>query len=571
MSETVSAELSAAGRAALDALQAENRASAARLRACYALHQLCEDEQFERDVEAGHLDPENYLDTPGDGGPFGRNRPDHAVLDPFTVACAELVAHFGVHQRRASAMLTLAVNLVENFPALLSAMESGRLDERTAGMLASHMRTVDSTVRRAVQQAVVDWLLAALAAGERPGRNAILSRTDQIIAAHDPIGIRARRAAAARERNVSIRRKPDGMADLTAHLTAVEASTISAALDSAASAEVAREKAARKSAAADIAAAAGMAAAAGNSDTAGDPGTGAASHDAIPLLGERSNGERRADALIGALLGTGTDDEVGRAAGHAGPGAGVRAGAAARHGAGAIAPLIRPVITVLAPRGPDDEPEVYFPRSGPAAIDALIALLSRSVGANITLPDSTPGSSDTAGGRRRYRISAELARRVRLRDGTCRHPGCSEPAENCDVDHVRPFSHSDPPRGGPTSEANLMCLCRRHHRLKTFHDWRYRLSRDGTLSVSTSSGLTLTTRPDGPLARWRELDDESVPRSASTHRPESTHWYRRARRVAAERQQTLDAAQSTPANRPDRPERPERPDRADPDLDPPPF
>src|SRR5699024_4920165 len=145
MSATGGAEPSAAGRAELDALQAENRASAARLRACYARHQLCEDEQLERDVEAGHLDPENCLHTPGDGGPFGRNRPDHAVLDPFTVACAELVAHFGVHQRRASAMLTLAVNLVENFPALLSAMESGRLDERTAGMVASQMRNVDST------------------------------------------------------------------------------------------------------------------------------------------------------------------------------------------------------------------------------------------------------------------------------------------------------------------------------------------------------------------------------------------------------------------------------------------
>src|SRR5699024_2577503 len=115
--------------------------------------------------------------------------------------------------------------------------------------------------------------------------------------------------------------------------------------------------------------------------------------------------------------------------------------------------------------------------------------------------------------------SAAHARRVRPPDGTSRHPGCSAPAENCDVDHVRPFSHSDPPRGGPTSEANLMCLCRRHHRLKTFHDWRYRLSRDGTLSVSTSSGLTLTTRPDGPLARWREPAGESVPRPAHPRPP----------------------------------------------------
>lgn len=559
MAEAASAELSAAGRAALEALHVENRASAARLRACYALHQLCEDEQFERDVEAGHLDPENYLCTPGPGGAGGRGRRDHSVLDPFTVACAELIAHFGVHQRRASAMLTLAVNLVERFPALISAMESGRLDERTAGMLASHMRTVDSTVLRAVQQAVIDWLLAAIAAGERPGRDAILSRTDQIIAEHDPIGIRARRAAAVRERNVNIRRKPDGMADLTAHLTAGEASTISAALDGAVKAELTREKAAREAAAEAMAAGAATSAAEGDSGHGGPPAPGA-----IPLLGERGNGERRADALVGALLGTG-GSEVGNG--------GAGEGGASGVGGGSSAPLIRPTITVLAPLGPDGEPEVYFPRSGPAAIDALITLLSRSVGAGITLPDPTPGSSDTADGRRRYRISTELARKVRLRDGTCRHPGCSVPAENCDVDHVRPFGHSGPTSGGPTSEANLMCLCRRHHRLKTFHDWRYRLSRDGTLTVTTKSGLTLTTRPDGPLARWRDREDEPSPRTPSAARAERTHWYRRARRIAAERRQTLEAAQAAQAAQAARAEATEEPaaDRPEPDPDPPPF
>ena len=57
-----------------------------------------------------------------------------------------------------------------------------------------------------------------------------------------------------------------------------------------------------------------------------------------------------------------------------------------------------------------------------------------------------------------YRPGARIARLVRLRDGRCRFPGCSVAARFCDLDHVQPWP------AGPTSAANLMCLCRRHHR-----------------------------------------------------------------------------------------------------------
>jgi hypothetical protein len=53
-------------------------------------------------------------------------------------------------------------------------------------------------------------------------------------------------------------------------------------------------------------------------------------------------------------------------------------------------------------------------------------------------------------------------------------------------------------RGGPTDCANLCCLCRRHHRLKTHADgWRFEMRPDGLLSVTTPSGVTRTTRPPG--------------------------------------------------------------------------
>ena len=132
-----------------------------------------------------------------------------------------------------------------------------------------------------------------------------------------------------------------------------------------------------------------------------------------------------------------------------------QAGAGAGHRPPAT--QIRPTITVLAPPGPDGEPEVYLPRGGPATIDALIELLTRSTGATITVPDTAPGAADNPHHAHRYRISDRLAHRIRLRDGTCRHPGCSVPADACDIDHVRPFNHTDPTAGGPTLDPRAIC------------------------------------------------------------------------------------------------------------------
>jgi Domain of unknown function (DUF222)/HNH endonuclease len=63
--------------------------------------------------------------------------------------------------------------------------------------------------------------------------------------------------------------------------------------------------------------------------------------------------------------------------------------------------------------------------------------------------------------------SAKLADFVRCRDLTCRAPGCDRPATQCDLDHTVPYA-----TGGATHASNLKCLCRRHHRLKTFWGWR---------------------------------------------------------------------------------------------------
>ena len=93
----------------------------------------------------------------------------------------------------------------------------------------------------------------------------------------------------------------------------------------------------------------------------------------------------------------------------------------------------------------------------------------------------------------RYEPTPAHRRYARTRDRTCRQPGCHNRAGWADLDHVLPYAC-----GGETDCANLCCLCRRHHRLKTHAEgWHYVMTPDGVLSVTTPSGITRTSRPPG--------------------------------------------------------------------------
>ena len=92
-------------------------------------------------------------------------------------------------------------------------------------------------------------------------------------------------------------------------------------------------------------------------------------------------------------------------------------------------------------------------------------------------------------GSRGYRPGRRVAALVRARDGRCRFPGCSVAARFCDLDHVRPWP------GGPTAPENLMCLCRRHHRIKQRLNWWVRLLPDGRAVWTDPTGRVRTSWP----------------------------------------------------------------------------
>jgi hypothetical protein len=67
---------------------------------------------------------------------------------------------------------------------------------------------------------------------------------------------------------------------------------------------------------------------------------------------------------------------------------------------------------------------------------------------------------------RRRHAPAALADHVRLRDRTCRVPGCTVPAEETEIDHT--VRHAD---SGDTSAANTGAHCKYHNLWKERSPW----------------------------------------------------------------------------------------------------
>ncbi len=117
------------------------------------------------------------------------------------------------------------------------------------------------------------------------------------------------------------------------------------------------------------------------------------------------------------------------------------------------------------------------------------ALLAGEVPGRASRARSSDVVTTDGGGDIDYRPPEALRRQVRLRDGHCRFPGCSRPARQCDIDHVRPWPL------GPTSPPNLMVLCRHHHRVKQSPGWQVRLLPDARVEWTDPVGRVHVTWP----------------------------------------------------------------------------
>jgi hypothetical protein len=142
----------------------------------------------------------------------------------------------------------------------------------------------------------------------------------------------------------------------------------------------------------------------------------------------------------------------------------------------------------------------------PAAQARQMAMADGSVWRRLVVDPVTGAALDLS--TRRYRPTRAMADLVAARDGMCRGPGCTVPAERCDVDHDTPWPN------GPTAIVNLSRKHRRHHNHKTRGTWTATTTDDGAITWRTRAKRRYTTYPrdyHDPLAKpVTEQDIERV-------------------------------------------------------------
>lgn len=89
-----------------------------------------------------------------------------------------------------------------------------------------------------------------------------------------------------------------------------------------------------------------------------------------------------------------------------------------------------------------------------------------------------------------YARPASLDRWLRARDQHCRTIGCRVPAINCEVDH-----NDDYAQGGRTEHSNLCHFCQRHHSMKQFTAWQVQQLDGGILRFTSPTGRVYTDHP----------------------------------------------------------------------------
>ena len=107
-------------------------------------------------------------------------------------------------------------------------------------------------------------------------------------------------------------------------------------------------------------------------------------------------------------------------------------------------------------------------------------------------------------------FSGATRRAIEIRDGQCCHPFCDRPAEDCQVDHILPWS-----QGGETTQDNGRLLCPWHNRWCYQHEQRFGAARAG--STDEPDPPDPPHEPDDP----DDPDDPDEPDERNDQDPEA--------------------------------------------------
>ncbi len=454
---------------------------------------------------------------------------DHLAVDGWRMASAEISAAMGVGDRAASRQMCIAMALRERLPKVAALFTQGRLSAALVSTITWRTQLiVDSQIGERIDTAI------AQRAGEWGGLSVarLESAIDSLVDEHDP-DARRRMREAAQNRDVRLGKRDDvtGTMSLWGRLSITDGELLKrrlAQLSSQVCKDDPRTAGQRRAEAlgAIAANAEGLSCKCGSPDcpSAGQDDPRAA-HFVINVISEANAPNTEPVPATPAESAT------------------------AEPAAGPVEPATEPQAAEPAtepqPAEPPTEPQAAEPateRPKPRSAAALIIgggmiptpLLAELIknGAKVQWVHKPPAAPETG-----YRPSRKTAQFVRMRDMTCRFPGCTRPAEFCDLDHTTPSPT------GATHPSNLKCLCRIHHLLKTFGGWGDQQHPDGTVLWTAPSGRTYFTHPGSRLfyPRWDTTTATlPVPARPARHGDKGAMMPRRRRTRAQDRLQRIE-------------------------------
>ncbi len=386
--------------------------------------------------------------------------PEHSVTGRAAdiarrVLVSEVACAFRLPERTAESLIEASRSLVHKLPATLAALAAGRISYAHAQVLVEESATLSPEAAATFEAAVLP--------GAEQQTAAQLKNSARIAREHiDTESIRVRRERGVARRGVFFDPAHDGMAWLSAYLPAPEAAALYERLTQISTGlQDAKER--------------------------------------------RTLAQLRADVLADLVLdpsGKGAQTDAGHA------------------GQGAVARSIKPDVCLMVPAlsllGHGEEP-AHLEGYGPIDIDTARELVGNATSFIRILTHPETGAILSVG-RDRYAAPKNLRTVLRLRDATCRFPGCARSAGRCDLDHTQAWA-----RDGRTQYDNLSHLCGSHHTLKHEGGWNVTQAGGGTgvLRWVSPSGRGYTTAPYRRMAVSTAGPPNAGPPDAGPPRAES--------------------------------------------------
>lgn len=353
----------------------------------------------------------------------------------------EIAAALRISPNTAQYRIDTAQLLVNHLPETARALADGSISTAHANAIA---RESASLIYGGADRAVIAKIEAkAVASAEFSTPNQIAVAIRKAVAQVAPRELEERFASAREERKVICYPERDGMATISALLTAPDARLVMRSLEL----RIAEKK-----------------------------------------DGSKSADQRRADAFVDIINGSaarsGADVGVAAGAEKIGAGGGPQVIPAASSARAKPREKSAMTINVIV-----DLPTLLGLAENPAELSGygpIPASLARELAASHQwrrfITDPVSGELLEVG-RDKYQPPDALVDFITARDRTCRFPGCRRAAELSDIDHAIPWDE-----GGKTSPENLGALCRRHHRLKTHGGWKILSNPDGSCTWTSPYG-----------------------------------------------------------------------------------